>query len=105
MCEPRLLGQNQYAREVLGILDKITAGIEQADYRRSEEFLTLRQGLGYCWSVAVVSLPVEGKALMEKWLVNSDRDVRWIMRENLKKARLVRMDAEWVKKMRDRIEG
>jgi len=105
LCEPRLLGQNQYAREVLGILDKITAGIEQADYRRSEEFLTLRQGLGYCWSVAVVSLPVEGKALMEKWLVNSDRDVRWIMRENLKKARLVRMDAEWVKKMRDRIEG
>jgi len=104
LCEPRLLGQAQYAREVLGILDQITAGIEQADNRRSEEFLTLRKGLGYCWSVAVVNLPVEGKALMEKWLVRSDEDVRWIMKENLKKARLVRMDAEWVQIWRGKID-
>jgi hypothetical protein len=61
--------------------------------------------LGYCWSVAVVTLPVEGKALMEKWLVKSDKDVQWIMKENLKKARLARMDAEWVKKWRGKIEG
>jgi hypothetical protein len=105
LCEPRLLGQAQYARAVLGILDQITAGVEQVDNRRSEDFLTLRKGLGYCWSVAVVTLPVEGKALMEKWLVKSDKNVRWIMKENLKKARLVRMDAEWVKKWRGKIEG
>lgn len=105
LCEPRLLGQAQDARAVLGILDQITAGIEQADNRRSEDFLTLRKGLGYCWSVAVVALPVEGKALMETWLVKADKDVRWIMKENLKKARLVRMDAEWVKKWRGKIEG
>jgi hypothetical protein len=105
LCEPRLLDQSQYARAVLGILDQITAGIEQADNHRSEDFLILRKGLGYCWSVAVVTLPVEGKALMEKWLVKSDKDVRWIMKENLKKARLVRMDAEWVKKWRGKIEG
>lgn len=100
LCEPRLLGQTQYARAVLGILDQITAGIEGADRRRSQDFLTLRKGLGYCWSVAVVALPQEGKSLMEKWLVTSDKDVLWIMKENLKKARLVRMDAEWVEKWR-----
>jgi hypothetical protein len=105
MCEPRLLGQAQDARAVLGILDQITADIEQADNRRNEDFLTLRKGLGYCWSVAVVALPVEGKALMEKWLVKPDKDVRWIMQENLKKARLLRMDAEWVKQWRGKIEG
>jgi hypothetical protein len=105
LCEPRLLGQAQHAHAVLEILDQITAGIEQADNRRSEDFLTLRKGLGYCWSVAVVALPVEGKALMEKWLVKPDKDVRWIMKENLKKARLVRMDAEWVRKWRGKIEG
>ena len=33
---------------------------------------------------------------MEKWLVSPDPDIRWIMRENLKKNRLVRMDAAWV---------
>jgi hypothetical protein len=105
LCEPRLLGQAKYAREVLQIVDRITAGIERADDRRSQDFLTLRKGLGYCWSVAVVALPVEGKALMEKWLVKSDKDVRWIMKENLKKARLARMDAAWVKEWRDRIGG
>jgi hypothetical protein len=105
LCEPRLLGQARHARAVLAILDQITAGIELAGDRRSEDFLTLRKGLGYCWSVAVAALPAEGKALMEKWLVNSDKDVRWIMKENLKKARLVRMDDKWVKKWRAKIEG
>jgi hypothetical protein len=46
--------------------------------------------------VAVVALPDEGKALMEKWLVSADKDIKWIMRENLKKNRLARMDASWV---------
>ena len=98
LCEPRLLDQAQHARAVLGILDQITAGVEQANNRRSEDFLTLRKGLGYCWSVAVAALPVEGKARMEKWLVKPDKDVRWIMKENLKKRRLVWMDAVWVEK-------
>jgi len=98
LCEPRLLGQAKHARAVLHILDKITATLEQADNRRSEDFLALRKGLGYCWSVAVVALPDEGKALMERWLVNPDPDVQWIMRENLNKTRLARMDSGWVKK-------
>jgi hypothetical protein len=33
---------------------------------------------------------------MEKWLADPDKDVRWIMQQNLKKNRLVRMDAGWV---------
>jgi hypothetical protein len=37
---------------------------------------------------------------MEKWLASSDKDIQWIMRENLKKARLARMDAAWVEKWR-----
>ena len=106
LCEPRLLGHAQYTRNVLCILDQITASIEQVKCdRRSEDFLALRKGLGYCWSVAVASLPEEGKALMEKWLVKSDPDIRWIMKENLKKKRLVRMDTAWVKKWREKMEG
>jgi hypothetical protein len=105
LCEPRLLGQAPYARNVLDLLDQITARIEQEDDRGSKDFLALRKGLGYCWSVAVVALPPEGKALMEKWLQNSDKDIRWIMKENLNKARLSRMDPDWVKKWRDVIAG
>jgi hypothetical protein len=97
VCEPRLLKDPKHARRVLKLLDTITASIVREADRRSEDFKTLRQALGYCWSVAVVALPSDGRPAMEKWLVNLDPDVTWIMRENLKKDRLKRMDASWVK--------
>jgi hypothetical protein len=71
--------------------------LERTADRRGEDFIALRKGLGYCWSVAVAALPLEGKALMEKWLVKPDKDIQWIMQENLKKNRLVCTDGEWVK--------
>jgi len=98
LCEPKLLTKPQHATAVLQILEEITASIEQVEDRRSSDFKTLRKGLGYCWSVAVVALPEEGKPLMEKWLRSPDKDIRWIMKSNLKKARLHRMDADWVEK-------
>jgi 3-methyladenine DNA glycosylase AlkC len=98
LCEPRLLGQAKHARAVLHVLDKITASLRKVENRKSEDFLTLRKGLGYCWSVAVAALPDEGKRVMDKWLADTDPDVRWIMKENLKKKRLARVDAGWVKK-------
>ncbi len=96
ICEPRLLVEVEYAREALNILDTITANLEGSVDRRGEEFIALRKGLGYCWSVAVAALPTDGKALMENWLVKPDKDIRWIMKENLKKNRLKRMDPQWV---------
>jgi hypothetical protein len=96
ICEPRLLGEARYAMETLNILDTIMTRLESAANRRNEDFIVLRKGLGYCWSVAVAALPSEGKPLMEKWLANPDKDIQWIMQENLKKNRLIRMDAHWV---------
>jgi hypothetical protein len=97
VCEPHLLKEPQHAKRVLKLLDTITTSIVREPNRKAEDFKTLRQALGYCWSVAVVALPMEGKPAIEKWLVNPDPDVTWIMRENLKKNRLQRMDAKWVK--------
>jgi len=73
VCEPRLLGQAKHARAALRILDKITASLRKVENRKSKDFLTLRQGLGYCWSVAVAALPDEGKTILEKWLADSCR--------------------------------
>jgi hypothetical protein len=103
LCEPRLLGQAKHARAVLRILDRITASVRKVENRKSEEFLALRKGLGYCWSVAVAARPDEGKRLMERWLADTDKDIRWIMKENLKKDRLARMDASWVIKWQSRV--
>ncbi len=95
LCEPRLLQNPGQVIEVLRILDAITASIQTVSERRTPEFQALRKGLAYCWSVAAAALPREGKAVMEKWFSDEDRDIRWIMRENLKKKRLERCDPAW----------
>jgi hypothetical protein len=102
LCESRLLGRAEQARQVLDILDEITAGLTAYPDRKHADFQALRKGLGYCWSVAIVAVPEHGKKLFEKWLSDPDKDVRWIMQENLKKNRLLRLDAAWVEQCKSK---
>ena len=102
LCEPRLLTEKKHAARVLRILDAVTRSLARAQDRKSDEFLALKKGLAYCWSVAVAACPPEGKATIEKWFASNDRDVVWIMKENLKKNRLAQMDAAWVKQWKKR---
>jgi hypothetical protein len=98
LAEPRLLKDSVAAEDVLRIMDGITQDIASAKKPPSESFRALRQSMGYCWSVAVSAHPGEGKRLMEQWMVSTNADVRWIMKENLKKNRLSRMDPKWTEK-------
>lgn len=97
LCEPRLLRTPHHARAVLQVLDTITLSIERSAERRSDGFLALRKGLGYCWSVAAVAIPEEGMPRLERWLRSTDPDVRWIMKENLRKTRLAKANPSWVR--------
>jgi hypothetical protein len=97
LCEPALLKDAQTVRRVLAVLDGVTESVLKRNDRKSEAFIALKKGLGYCWSVAAAAAPAEGKALMEKWFACDDPDVRWIMKENLKKNRMVKMDGEWAR--------
>jgi hypothetical protein len=72
------------------------ASLMEADDRKTEDFKVLKKGLAYTWSVAVAAQPELGKGYMEKWVQSDDGAIRWIMKQNLKKKRLVRMDGEWV---------
>jgi hypothetical protein len=96
LCEPGLLENPEHAGRVLDILDRITASLMEADDRKTEDFKVLKKGLAYTWSVAVAAQPELGKGYMEKWVQSDDGAIRWIMKQNLKKKRLVRMDGEWV---------
>lgn len=96
LAEPRLLKDPRVVTEVLKIFDGITADIEGKDDTADEGFKILRQAMGYCWSVAVAASFAQGKPAMEKWLSNPNRNVRWVMKENLKKNRLAKMDPDWV---------
>ncbi len=95
LCEPALLRQPTIVARVLALLDAITAGVERAPERRGEDFRALRKGLAYCWSVAVAAQPEVGMPLMERWCASPDHDVRWIMRHNLGKQRLIRAAPDW----------
>ena len=102
VCEPALLVDENHASRVLDLLNVVTASMPEATDRRDSGFKTLRQALGYCWSVAVVALPENGKQLFEMWLDNGDPDLQWLVRENLRKKRLQRMDPAWVAACRRR---
>ena len=52
---------------------------------------TLRQALGYGWSVVVAADPKDGLPTFREWESSADPDVGWIVRENHKKARLRRV--------------
>jgi hypothetical protein len=51
--------------------------------------------------VAVAALPADGFARLEHWAASGDPDVRWLVRENLKKARLARADPARLAALRD----
>ena len=96
LCEPRLLKDPAQVRPVLEILHTIMIRLPPPAERKTDAFVALKKGLGYCWSVAAAASLAEGKAAMESWLASPDPDVRWIMKENLKKNRLARLDNAWV---------
>ena len=104
LAEPRLLREPRHTKQVLKILNEITASMKKPDATKDEAFRVLRQGMAYCWSVAVVALPETGKPMMERWLNSDDQDILWIMKENLKKNRLIKMDAHWVRKCMKTLE-
>lgn len=104
LCEPRLLTKPATVRRVLTLLDAITHSLLVVSDRRQDDFQALRKTLGYGWSVATAALPAAGQPLMEKWLAHADRDIRWIMKTNLSKNRLQRIDPDWVRRCQRGLE-
>jgi len=88
LCEPANLKRNEDAVAVLEVLDVITRSLADSADRHTDGFEALRKALGYCWSVAAAAAPKNAVPYLEKWLGSSDRDVRWVMKTNLAKARM-----------------
>jgi hypothetical protein len=101
-AEPALLRRPEDARRAVAVVDAATASLAAEEDRRHDDVRTLRKALGYAWSVVVAAEPGSGRPAMKRWLADPDPDVRWIMRQNLGKARLERADAEWTSRWRAR---
>jgi hypothetical protein len=96
VAEPRLLRNNADAPEIVAILDTITESIATSAERKTDAFRALRKGMAYCWSVVVEAYPDIARPAFERWFASDDKDIRWLLKENLKKKRLIRLDPEWV---------
>lgn len=90
VAEPPLLKDEAVAKEALLLNQQIIQKLIESDDRKSENFRVLRKALGYTLSVVIVPLPVEGFEFLRQLTKIGDADVNWIIRENLKKNRLLK---------------
>ncbi len=103
LCEPRLLRGRAFVARVLAVLGRLTVMVRDARDPRADDMRVLRQALGYGWSVAVAADAEIGLPVLDPWLDDPQPDVRWIVRQNLAKARLSRVASEWVARARARV--
>jgi hypothetical protein len=96
ICEPCLLTAKLVEHYPVQMLEIVTRAFTDYTDRKDEGFIALKKGLAYGWSVAAAANLEYAKPFMERWLQSDDKDVRWVMQENLKKNRLIRLDEEWV---------
>jgi hypothetical protein len=95
LCEPKLLKNKKINLEILNILIESTKSLAH-DQKLDEGSTSLRKALGYGWSVVIINIPAEGKQTFEKMFDLNGKHIKWILKENLKKKRLMRMDSKWV---------
>jgi hypothetical protein len=89
LAEPPLLKDARIAKAALDAHRRILGEVGRAGDRSAEAFKVLRQGLGYTVSVVVAARPREGFAWLKELARSDDPDIQGVLRENLKKTRLV----------------
>ena len=92
ICEPRLLRTPPMARLAVHCCREATDALLGMDpaRRKLPDARTLRQALGYAWSVALVADPC---SLDDFLAMGGDPDLDWIVRENRRKARFKKLVA------------
>ncbi|MFS0886198.1 hypothetical protein [Aeromicrobium sp. 179-A 4D2 NHS] len=89
MCEPRLLRSPEAAAGAIEICRRATRRLASmpADLSRGPGARTLRQALGYAWSVAVAADPPAGLEAFGA-LDTTVPDIAWIVTQNRRRKRL-----------------
>ncbi len=90
VAEPALVKDHVVAEGALDLHKKILSRLASAEERKGENLRVLRQALGYSLSVVAKELPKEGFGYLRELAEGNDPDLRWIVKENLKKDRLVK---------------
>jgi len=99
LCEPKVLKNKYILENTFRYLRQFTDELSLCSVKLTEEQKILRKALGYAWSVAIVENESIGTSLFETLINNDNKNIRWIVKNNLKKKRLEKMNADWVKNM------
>jgi hypothetical protein len=99
LCEPANLKTDEIKDFTLIILKKITEQLINCTDPRNDSFKTLVKALCYCWSVAIVASPEKGKACFREIALSNHKELQKIVKENLKKNRLIKLDKNWVEEI------
>jgi hypothetical protein len=100
VAEPALLKDKAAALSALQLHRSIMTHLLQVQERRTESFRVLRKALGYTLSVVVQAAPEAGFTFLRQLAGSQDPDVLWIVKQNLKKNRLVKNFSEQVASLR-----
>jgi len=101
VAEPALLKDKQIANAALHLHKQIFERIRKTvTDRKAEGFRVLRKALGFTLSVIVCGNPEQGFEFMQNLIHSDDADLRWIVKENLKKNRLIKNYPEHVESIK-----
>jgi hypothetical protein len=90
VAEPALLKNQEVAVIALKLHKNILARMLKIEARKTEDFRVLKKALGYTLSVVVQASPQTGFPYLAHLAGSQDKDVQWIVNENLKKNRLIK---------------
>ncbi|GAX90097.1 hypothetical protein [Effusibacillus lacus] len=101
LAHPPLLKDKQNVAYCLEVTEQILNDLLAVDpiVRKMEEFRVLSKGLEFAISVFVASDPETGFALLRKYALKDDKDMKRIIRSNLGKARLTKKYGEQVEEV------
>lgn len=100
VAEPAILQNEAIALSALQLHRSIFDQVLEVKERKSEAFRILRKALGYTLSVVVSVVPQEGFEYMTQLVDLQDSDVLWIVKQNLKKSRLVKSSPQGVESVK-----
>jgi hypothetical protein len=90
VAEPAILKNNDIATAAFQLNQKVVTRLIEINDRKTEVFRVLKKALAYTLSVVIVPLPKEGFKYLKHLIKINDPDVNWIVKENLKKNRLLK---------------
>ncbi len=85
---PKLLEDPNIANTAFELHINIIELILKEKNRKHHEFRSARKGFAYTFSTVVLALPEKGFQFLESLTLIDDVDIRWILKQNLRKNRL-----------------